>query len=95
MSTAPPLLLELRLNAERARRLSGFNVLTLAVQSEADIDRWAAIGSQRGIENSGKLTAFIGHSLVMEDPDGVRVQLYLLEKPPPPMDPSHISHDPR
>jgi len=95
--TDQPILIELRLSPESSRALGQRNVdiLTLSAPSEAAIDAWAAWFTAKGVENSGKLRGLIGHLVVCEDPDGLRVRIYSTEMPEGGMDPGLTSTDER
>ncbi|KZT52326.1 hypothetical protein CALCODRAFT_407488, partial [Calocera cornea HHB12733] len=93
--TTEPILIELRLAPDSAKALAEKHVdlLTLSVPSEQAIDQWAEWFQTKGVENSGKLRGLIGHLVVCEDPDGIRVRIYSTEMPEGGMDPKLASTD--
>ena len=82
--------LELRLAPNTSRLISGFDPVTLAVQTMADVERWAAHLDSAGIQHSGVLRGMIGWLLVFKDPDGLSIRLYTLETHEVDMDNSDI-----
>lgn len=74
-----PYPIELRLAGGSAAALSGFDPLTFAVETHADLQRWAARLDAVGIENSGVLRGLLGWLLAMRDPDGVSIRIYCNE----------------
>lgn len=93
--TAAPILFELRLAPESAKVFGEkhVDILTLAAPSEVAIDEWVKWFESKGVENSGKLRGLIGHLVVCEDPDGVRVRIYSTEIPEGGMNPALTSVD--
>lgn len=71
--------LELRLSAELAARHKGFDPITLAVETRADLQEWAAHLDSLKLRHSGVLVGAVGWLLVLEDPDGRRLRLYTRE----------------
>ena len=72
-------LLELRLNANQASAQGGFDPVTLAVQKQADLNRWVDHLDRVGIEHSPILAGLIGWVLVIKDPEGRFIRFYTLE----------------
>lgn len=71
--------IELRLAKGSAAALSGFDLLTLAVETQRDLEAWAAHFNAQGLENSGVLRGLLGWVLVIKDPDGTSFRLYTNE----------------
>lgn len=72
---------ELRL-APGSADVAGFDSVVFAVETMADLERWAEHLNAVGIENSGVLRGFIGWLLVAHDPDGNSLRLYSNEQHP-------------
>lgn len=72
-------MLELRLNPAQAMAQAGFDPVTLAVDSRADLERWAAHLDRAGIRHSAILVGAVGWVLVTEDPDDRRLRFYTAE----------------
>lgn len=81
-------LFELRLDSARAARHSGFDVMTLQVDTRADLATWIAWFDARAIPHSPVLAAFVAWLVVFEDPDGHRIRLYTREIHAPDIPPS-------
>lgn len=75
-------LLALRDNPELAKALSGFDPISFAVQTKADVEEWAAYLDQLGIPHKPIAEAAIGYILIFNDPDGLELHIYSWETPP-------------
>jgi len=71
--------LELRHNPGAAAHLAGFDVLTLATSTKADLVDWASWFENAGIPHSGVLRGLVGWLIVVRDPDGVPIRIYCRE----------------
>jgi catechol 2,3-dioxygenase-like lactoylglutathione lyase family enzyme len=75
--------LELRLNLDAAKAQERFDPVTFAVRMRADLEAWCTHLDAAGIAHSPILTGVAGYLLVFDDPDGLRLRLYTLEKMAP------------
>jgi catechol 2,3-dioxygenase-like lactoylglutathione lyase family enzyme len=80
--------LELRLNAEAAKAMRGFDPVTLGVEGRSDVEEWVAHLTAHEISNSGMMVGYVGWLVAFEDPDGIRIRLYSLESHGPEVTPS-------
>lgn len=65
----------------RATALAGFDPITFAVPTRADLEVWQERLDQLGEPHGGIVVGHEGWALVgLHDPDGIEVRLYTLEK---------------
>jgi catechol 2,3-dioxygenase-like lactoylglutathione lyase family enzyme len=65
--------IELRLDAQTAQKTKGLNVITLAADN---LERWIDHLDALKVSHSRIIQGLAGTVLVLEDPDGYRIQLY-------------------
>jgi catechol 2,3-dioxygenase-like lactoylglutathione lyase family enzyme len=70
---------EIRLDPPLAAHMAGFDSVTLAAATKADLDDWVTWFDSIGIENSRVLRAISGWLVVVRDPDGLSVRIYSRE----------------
>lgn len=71
----------LRRDPDLARALKGFDPVTLAVATHADLRGWVARLDGLGEPHDGIITGHQGWALVgLRDPDGLEVRLYTLQR---------------
>ncbi|HEX8919574.1 MAG TPA: VOC family protein [Chloroflexota bacterium] len=70
-----------RREPERAEALRGFDPVALAVATRADLDAWIAHLDQHNVEHGPVMDGHIGWVVGFQDPDGIEVRLYTLERP--------------
>lgn len=70
--------LALRHDPDRARALSGFNVVALLVPSRDDVQRWSARLDDLGEPHGGLVRGHDGGAVLigLHDPDGIEIRLY-------------------
>ncbi|MEP6560266.1 MAG: VOC family protein [Nakamurella sp.] len=71
-----PAVLALRQNPEVAAAISGFDPVTFAVATQADMEAWAEHLDGLDITHSPVFEASDGWMMVFTDPDGIELQLY-------------------
>ena len=81
-------LLELRLDAAAARAQAGFDPLSCAVATRAELEAWKAHLQALDVRHSPLLVGVVGWLLVFEDPDARRLRLYTAETHGPELMPS-------
>lgn len=59
-----------------AAAVSGFNLLNVAVDDRAAVERWAAHLDEVGVEHSPVIDATVGWMIVLHDPDGIELHIY-------------------
>ena len=72
--------LELRLNAEQAKKHERFDAVTIAVDDRKALEAWDMALVDRGILHSPIIPAIQAWLIVLQDPDGNRLRLYTLEQ---------------
>ena len=70
--------LAVRLDPDRAKAMSGFDAIALAVPTRADVERWRARLDELGVDHGGVVTGHRGGSVLvgLHDPDGIEIRLY-------------------
>ena len=66
-------LIELRLDSETAQKTKGINIVTLAAEN---LEKWQEHLDALKVSHSHIIQALAGKMVVVEDPDGYRIQLY-------------------
>lgn len=66
----------LREDSEVAAAVSGFNLLNVAVDDRAAVERWAVHLDELGVEHSPVIDATVGWMIVLHDPDGIELHIY-------------------
>lgn len=68
----------LRHDPDRARALSGFDVVALLVPSRDDVQRWSARLDELGEPHGGLVPGHNGGAVLvgLHDPDGIEIRLY-------------------
>jgi catechol 2,3-dioxygenase-like lactoylglutathione lyase family enzyme len=79
--------LELRLDPEQARKHACFDPITLAVADREALEKWSAHLDGQGILHSPPITSIQAWIIVFDDPDGLRLRLYTLERHGPELPP--------
>jgi len=79
--------MELRLNAEQAKKHERFDSFTIAVDSRKALEQWDKVLIDRGILHSPIIPAIQAWLIVLQDPDGNRLRLYTLEQHGPELKP--------
>lgn len=79
--------MELRLNAEQAKKHAHFDSFTIAVDDRKALETWDKILIDRGILHSPIIPAIQAWLIVLQDPDGNRLRLYTLEQHGPDLKP--------
>ena len=59
-----------------AAAASGFNLLNVAVDDRAAVERWASHLDELGVEHSPVIDATVGWMIVLRDPDGIELHIY-------------------
>ena len=73
-------------------RTVGLDHLALRVPDRAALEAWAKRLDNLGIENSGVQDESAGPLIVLRDPDGIQLELWVFE--PERVDPDHLVFDP-
>jgi catechol 2,3-dioxygenase-like lactoylglutathione lyase family enzyme len=71
----------LRRDPERAKALSGYDPLALAVATRRDLEAWMAHLDREGVGHTPIQQGHIGWVMGLFDPDGIELRLYTLERP--------------
>jgi catechol 2,3-dioxygenase-like lactoylglutathione lyase family enzyme len=71
--------IELRLDPEAAKAVSGFDPVTLAVATEAELQNWAVQLDEAEVPHSPILRGLLGWLLALHDPDGLAIRLHTRE----------------
>ena len=68
----------LRHDPDRARALSGFDLVALLVDSRDDVHAWAATFDEAGQSHGGVVIGHRGGAVLvgLRDPDGIEIRLY-------------------
>ena len=72
-------LLELRLNADQAKKHRLFDPVTMTVDDKAALETWISYLDSAGVSHSPVLAAIQAWLIVIEDPDQNRMRLYTTE----------------
>jgi catechol 2,3-dioxygenase-like lactoylglutathione lyase family enzyme len=60
-----------------AEQRAGLDHLSLAVADVAELEEWAAHLTDKGVEHTGPNEAFYAHVIVLRDPDGIQLELFV------------------
>jgi catechol 2,3-dioxygenase-like lactoylglutathione lyase family enzyme len=84
--------LELRLNAEQAKKHFHFDPVTIAVKDRSALKEWQSYLETKKLPHSPIIPAIQAWLIVVEDPDGNRMRLYTLETHGPDIKPDESNH---
>jgi catechol 2,3-dioxygenase-like lactoylglutathione lyase family enzyme len=70
-----------RREPERAAALRSFDPVALAVSTRSELEAWVAYLDEQGVEHGPIMNGHIGWVVGFDDPHGIEVRLYTLERP--------------
>jgi len=74
------LALSLRENVPAASGIAGFDPFAITLRGRPDIEHWARRLDELGVAHSAVIDAPIGYIMTFDDPDGLQLRFYTLNK---------------